>query len=95
MSKMGTYVFFNGRTGQIVHTHREEALSGDSLSVSRAELLGGDPARFLEGRLEMEDLDVLEVDENSHLARKAFSEDDNVELYVDLEKKILSEKEKR
>ncbi len=93
---MRTYIFFNRRTGEILHTHREAALTGDSLSVPREELLRGDVVRLVEDRVDTrEDLDVLEVDQNSHLVRKTFSEDDEIELYVDVEKWILSEKGKQ
>jgi hypothetical protein len=91
-----TYIFFNRRTGEILHTHREAALTGDSLSVPREELLRGDVVRLVEDRVDTrEDLDVLEVDQNSHLVRKTFSQDDEIELYVDVEKRILSEKGKQ
>jgi hypothetical protein len=91
---MRTYVFFNGRTGEILHTHRVQTLTGDSLSVSREELLSGDAVRLLEGRIDMADLDVLDVDENSHLVRRTSSQEDKIELFVDVEKRILSEREK-
>jgi hypothetical protein len=91
-----TYIFFNRSTGEILHTHREVALTGDSLSVPREELLRGDVVRLVEDRVDTrEDLDVLEADENSHLVRKTFSQDDEIELYVDVEKRILSEKGKQ
>ena len=93
---MRTYIFFNRRTGEILHTHREAALTGDSLSVPREELLRGDVVRLVEDRVDTrEDLDVLEVDQNSHLVRKTFSQDDEIELYVDVEQRILSEKGKQ
>jgi hypothetical protein len=90
-----TYIFFNRRTGEILHTHREVALTGDSLSVPREELLRGDVLRLVEDRVDTEDLDVLEADQNSHLVRKTFSQDDEIKLYVDVEKRILSEKGKQ
>jgi hypothetical protein len=89
-----TYIFFNRRTGEILSTHGETALTGDTLSVPREELLSGDVARRLEDRIDREDLDVLEAAQNSHLLRKAFSQDDETELYVDVQKRILSEKER-
>jgi hypothetical protein len=89
-----TYIFFNRRTGEILSTHREMALTGDTLSVPREELLSGDVGRLLADRIDTEDLDVLEADQNSHLLRRAFSQDDETELYVDVRKRILSEKER-
>jgi hypothetical protein len=89
-----TYIFFNRRTGEILSTHQEMALTGDTLSVPREELLSGAVARRLEDRIDTEDLDVLEADQNSHLLRRAFSQDDATELYVDVGKRILSEKER-
>ncbi len=90
---MRTYIFFNRRTGEILHTHREVALTGDTLSVPREELLSGEVVRLLEDRIDTDDLDVIEADQNRHLARKTFSQDDEIELYVDVQKRILSEKE--
>jgi hypothetical protein len=89
-----TYIFFNRRTGEILSTHQEMALIGDTLSVPREELLSGDVGRLLADRIDTEDLDVLEADQNSHLLRRAFSQDDETELYVDARKRILSEKER-
>ena len=91
---MRTYVFFNKDTGEILHTHHEVALTGDSLSVAKDQLLTGDVMRLLEDRIDTQNVDVLEVEENSHLIRRSFSEDDEVALYVDVEKRILSERER-
>ena len=91
---MRTYVFFNKDTGEILHTHHEVALTGDSLSVTKDQLLTGDVMRLLEDRADKQNVDVLEVDANSHLIRRSFSEDDEIALYVDVERKILSERER-
>jgi hypothetical protein len=91
---MVTYVFFNRRTGAIVHTHEEVAVTGESLSVPREELKAGALFNLLEDRVDRQDVEVLEVTQNTHLLRRSFSEDSVMEPYIDVEQQVLSERKK-
>jgi hypothetical protein len=91
---MPSYVFFNKNTGQIVHTHKEVTLTGQSLSIPKEELRTGALLKQLEDRIESEDVEVLEVIRNEHLLHRSVSPDDETELYVDVQARVLSEREK-
>jgi hypothetical protein len=91
---MPSYVFFNKNTGQIVHTHKEVTLTGQSLSIPKEELRTGALLKQLEDRIESEDVEVLEVIRNEHLLHRNVSPDDETELYVDVQARALSEREK-
>ena len=91
---MPSYVFFNKNTGQVVHTHQEVALTGESLSIPKEELKTGALLKQLEDRIDSEDVEVLEVTRDEHLLRRSVSLDDETELYVDVQARVLSEREK-
>jgi hypothetical protein len=91
---MTPYVFFNRNTGTVVHTHEEVSITGESLSVPRDDLKTGALLDLLEGRVDRQDVEVMEVTENAHLLRKGFSEDAAVELYVDVTEGVLSERKR-
>ena len=85
---MKTYVIFNKRTGDIVHTHTEVALSGEPLPVSREEMLALYQRPRPGAEVPLEDLDVLDVDQE--LIRRGLS--NRQDLYVDVENRVLSER---
>jgi hypothetical protein len=89
---MATYVFFNKNTGAVVHTHEEVSITGESLSVPREDLRTGVLINLLEGRVDTQDVEVMEVTENTHLLRSGFSEDAATEPYVDVGKGVLAER---
>jgi hypothetical protein len=84
---MKTYVIFNKKTGNIVQTHTEAAISGEPLPVSREDLLAMYRSRPGE-KLDPGDLDVLDVDQD--LLRRGLSNRKN--LYVDVKRRVISEK---
>ncbi len=94
---MTVYVFFNKNTGQIIHTHREITVNGDPLQASREHLEELQAKINLrlpqEERIEPEELDILDVDENNLVLRKAASREDAKELYVDTQERVLAERE--
>ena len=84
---MRTYVVFNKRTGDIVHTHTEAALSGEPLPVSNEQIIA--MYRPWPGEeIGLGDLDMLEVD--LELLRRGLS--NRKGLYVDVQKRVLSER---
>lgn len=91
---MPKYVFFKKNTGEIIHTHEEVSLIGESLSVPREELKTGALLNLLEERVDTEGVEVLEVTRNAHLLRRSFSQDEVMEPYVDVEQGVLSERRK-
>jgi hypothetical protein len=91
---MATYVFFNKKTGAVVHTHEEVSVTGESLSVPREDLRTGALLNLLEGRVERQDVEVIEVTENTHLLRRCFSQDAAMEPYVDVAQGVLLERKR-
>jgi hypothetical protein len=89
---MPNYVFFNRNTGDIIHTHEEVSLTGESLSIPTEELRTGALLKLLADRLDTDDIEVLEVTENAHLLRRASSADDETQPYVDVKQGVLSSK---
>jgi hypothetical protein len=84
---MKNYVIFNVKSGDIVHTHTEAALSGEPLPVSRDDLVR--MYREWPGeKIDPQDLDVLEVDLD--LLRRGLS--NRKDLYVDVSKRIITER---
>jgi len=86
---MGTYVVFNKKTGDIIHTHTEVALSGEPLPVSKEDLIGMCRPRPGE-KVSSTDMDVLEVDMD--LLRRGQS--NRQDIGVDVQKRILTERPK-
>ncbi len=92
---MRTYVFFDKNTGNIVHVHAEATLSGESPPVPKEKLLAMDLRQPSEARFDKEGLDVLEVDLNLRRRRQASKQQAIKELYVDVDKRVLSERDTR
>jgi hypothetical protein len=90
------YVFFHRETGKILMTHRRVSPSGAALQVTRDELMriAGRAAPLLEQKETLESIDIIEVDQNSHFLRRVSSPDDRMDVYVDVEKRVLSERER-
>lgn len=82
---MATYVVFNRKTGDIVHSHTEVAMSGDPLPVSKEEVLATYPGRPGE-KAAPGDLDILEVEDE--LPRRGAGAAES--LYVDVEKRVIA-----
>jgi hypothetical protein len=91
-NEMATYVFYSRTTGTILHTHEEVSITGDALSVRREDLKTGALLDLLEGRVDTEDVEVLETVENTHLLRTSFAQDSPMEPYVDVEQGVLSQR---
>jgi hypothetical protein len=89
---MATYVFYNSNTGEIVQIHQETAMGGESLSTPKEELLSGPLMQLIKGhsQLEEEDVDVIQVSGPEAL----FRGDVTVEFYVDVQQRVLLEREK-
>jgi hypothetical protein len=82
---MATYVVFDGKSGDIVHTHTEVSMSGDAFPVSKEEVISfyaGGPGE----EVDTGNLDVLEVD--SELLRRGPSSAES--LYVDVDKRTIA-----
>jgi hypothetical protein len=96
MRSLDMYVFFQKETGKVLMTHRRVSPSGEALQVSRDELMhiAGRAALLLEQEDALESIDIIEVDRNSHLLRRVPSPDDRTDVYVDVEKRVLSERER-
>jgi hypothetical protein len=90
---MRTYVFFDKNTGEIVHTHQEVALMGESLPTPTEELRAGPLMEQLADRIAPADVEVLDVTGNEYLLSRAGSPDDTTKPYVDVQKQVLSERE--
>jgi hypothetical protein len=90
------YVFFQKETGKILMTHRRVTPSGEALQVTRDELMriASRAAPLLEQKETLESIDIIEVDQNSHFLRRVPSPDDRMDVYVDVEKRVLSERER-
>lgn len=86
---MKTYVIYNTKTGEIVQTHTEAALSGEPLPVSKEEVVA--MYRPLRGAtIDPADLDILDVDRElllQGLSNRKY-------LCVDVHKRVLSERPK-
>ena len=91
---MPIYVFYNKKTGQILHTHEEVSVTGEALSVPREDLKTGALLDLVEGRVDTQDVEVLETTENTHLLRSSFAEDSVMEPYVDVKRGVLAERKK-
>ena len=86
---MGTYVIFNKKTGDIIHTHTEAALDGEPLPVSKEDLIAMHRPRPGE-KMSTSDMDVLEVDLD--LLRRGQS--NRQDIVVDVQKRVLTERPK-
>jgi hypothetical protein len=91
---MPIYVFFNKSTGAIVHTHREVSLTGNELSLPREDVESGALVKLLEGRVDTDDVGVLEIRRGTHLLRRSVDPDRATEVYVDVEQGTLAERSK-
>lgn len=91
---MPSYVFFNKNTGQIIQTHQEVNLLGESRRIPKEELMSGALLEQLKDQIDPGDVEVIEVIHNEHLLRRSVSPDDAKELYVDVHEQVLSEREK-
>jgi hypothetical protein len=87
---MKTYVLFDKKTGKIVHTHTEAALSGEALPVSKEELVAAYSRPTPGQKADPKNIDVIDVDRE--LLRRGIS--NRKDLYVDVEKRALSERPK-
>jgi hypothetical protein len=90
------YVFFQKETGKILLTHRRVSPSGEALQATRDELMriAGRVAPLLEQEETLESIDIIEVDQDSRFLRRVSSPDDRMDVYVDVEKRVLSERER-
>jgi len=90
------YVFFERDTGKVLLTHQEVSPSGEALQVTREELMdvANRAAPLLDQREGLDNLDVIEVDQKSYLLRRVLSPEDGKEVYVDVQNRVLSERER-
>lgn len=86
---MGTYVIFNKKTGDIVYTHTEVALSGEPLPVSKEDLIAMYRPRPGE-KVSSSDLDCLDVDLDLLRRRQSNRQD----IVVDVQNRTLKERPK-
>jgi hypothetical protein len=80
------YVFFQRDTGKIFLTHQEVSPSGEALQITREELMGiaNRAASLLDAKEALENVDVIEVDQESYLLRRVPAPEDRTEIYVDV-----------
>jgi hypothetical protein len=91
---MGSYVFYNSNTGEIVHLHQELSVIGESLSTPKEELLSGPLMQLIKDESQLEDVGVIEVSGDEPLFRYSPAMDDTTEFYVDVQQQVLLEREK-
>jgi hypothetical protein len=90
------YVFFQRETGRILLTHKRVSPSGEALQVTREELMriASRAAPLLDQEEELDSIDVIEVDQKSYLLRQVSSPEDRTKVYVDVQNRVLSERER-
>jgi hypothetical protein len=90
------YVFFERGTGRVLLTHQEVSVDGEPLQITQEDLtfLAHRAASSLNRQEALDEVDVIEVDQSSLLLRRVPSAEDSKEVYVDIQNRVLSERER-